>query len=175
MSSAACLSFPWCCYNSPDRGKTPPHTHKHTLLLATTQLQMARSYKMTLQNKDRPGNWKQRLLNIQPHLWRTWLEHQRIPLPSVTQAYKSMQPRALLCSNVNSKQHLGQWKNIQRLCFYVDVTNGKLPTLFWRPGRRVLLIRECKSGSPLSLYSPLSSCALKYEAPSFTSSHLRKD
>ncbi len=36
------------------------HTQTHTPPLASTQLQMAQSYKMTLQNKDRPGNWWQR-------------------------------------------------------------------------------------------------------------------
>ena len=55
------LKFSWWGYVDPAEAKTgDTHTHTYAPRLASTQLQMAQSYKMTLQNKDRPENWWQR-------------------------------------------------------------------------------------------------------------------
>lgn len=87
-----------------------------------------------------------------------------------TPAGKRTQPPAEQRRLAVNKSHGAEPENRERFSGF-----RRVPTLFWRPGRRVWLIRECKSGSPLSLYSPLWGCALKCEAPSFTSSHWRSD
>lgn len=119
-------------------------------------MQALRPVTLTVKNGGRPENWWQCKKHSQKWVQKPALVHER-PL------YNTSIRRCVCLLRCNYECET----------YMVVFASWKLLTLFWGPRKRVLLIRECRPGSPPSLYSPLSGCALKCAAPSFTSSHLR--